>query len=103
LFLTYDQSQEHENIIWNFEGEKTHFTSIGVIPMLGDGGNDALQYHAIHQSCCPKGQIPRYQLWWNKHNNNQFWCTLYVYFVDGFRRMLMLQNLENEGIFYNLT
>jgi hypothetical protein len=38
--------------------------------------------------------------------NNQFWCTLHVYFVDGFRRMLVLLNLEkviNEGIFYNLT
>jgi hypothetical protein len=38
--------------------------------------------------------------------NNQFWCTLHVYFVDGFRRMLVLLNLEkviNKGIFYNLT
>ncbi len=61
LSLTYDQSQEHESIIKNFEGEKTHFTRIGMILTLRDGGNDALQYHAIHQSCL-KGQIPCYQL-----------------------------------------
>jgi hypothetical protein len=77
-----------------------------MIPTLGDGGNDALQYHAINQNCCPKGQIPCYQLRRNEHNNNQFWCTLHVYFVDGFKRMLVLLNLErviNEGIFHNLT
>jgi hypothetical protein len=37
--------------------------------------------------------------------NNQFWCTLHVYFIDGFRRMLMLLNLEkviNETIFLQL-
>jgi hypothetical protein len=38
--------------------------------------------------------------------NNQFCCTLHVYFVHGFRRMLVLLNLErviNKGIFYNLA
>jgi hypothetical protein len=43
LSLTYDQTQEHESIIWNFEGEKTHFTGIGMDSMLGDSGSDALQ------------------------------------------------------------